>query len=72
MPVCIIPSMSVRERGAGKGGDVHAGGCGQQCPHGAASHTVFNGKPTLGDGGDGEQHTDCCVYQFQIASYTLS
>lgn len=40
-------------------------------PHWAGSHTVLNGKSTLGDNEDGEQSIDCCVYQFQIASYAL-
>ena len=34
MPVCIIPSMSVRDGGLGKGEDVHTGAVGSSVPTG--------------------------------------
>ena len=55
MPVCAISSMSVTERqrrGERVEGMRLAVG---RCPHWAGSHTVFNGKPTLGDHEEREQ-----------------
>lgn len=61
MLICIIASVSVRDREERRGMEGIQLAVGQKCPHWAGSHTAFNGKCTLGDDEDGEQQIDCCV-----------